>query len=419
MRIAIPLFFCLGIWLFSTAAFGELFPAYDLETADTLPKGVTSPRFRTIISNTTNTYDSAGQSVPLGATLNRSISWSDVLSAQENEAERASLRSLLYANRAISESEIAGDIKAEINTYSTASVPILLYGLSDSLTLGIAVPIIKVDAQVDTGFTRSASGQEVIGRACAASSPVKCSESAAKLNRAIPHRLETLGYEPLQSRSLTAIGDLRLIGKYSLLRDSAQQLTLKPVVLLPTGRTASPDDVLGLKTGDGRYSLSLSAVFDRHDVLLPHLKFTGYTGYTAFLPDNPEMRIPTLESSLTPDKERVRRGLAHGAFAGVSLKYGILGTGLSLGGGYHFQYVGQSSFDGTRFSAERYARLKDQNPERWLQNTSLLVGFSTIDWYRQKRFSIPLEASVTWNRPVGGRNAWSDDLWAGEFIFYL
>ena len=52
---------------------------------------------------------------------------------------------------------------------------------------------------------------------------------------------------------------------------------------------------------------------------------------------------------------------------------------------------------------------------------SMLVSaaFSTIDWYKNKKFFYPLQVSVSYSHPFAGLNAPAGDLVAGELVVFF
>jgi hypothetical protein len=52
---------------------------------------------------------------------------------------------------------------------------------------------------------------------------------------------------------------------------------------------------------------------------------------------------------------------------------------------------------------------------------SLLVSaaFSTIDWYKHKKFFYPMQLGVSYTHPFAGRNVSSNDLIAAEAIVFF
>jgi hypothetical protein len=166
----------------------ELVPVLDLETAQTFPAGIWSPRVKFLTSPSDQKFDGNGNAVPAAASLNKSFTWRDVLSSQ-SPVQREALRALLQATPAIKETDLAGSVTADASTVTSAVVPILFWGVTDRLSFGLAVPVEHVDVRAVSGYVQGPSAQTLIDRACASSSPVKCQQIAQQLNQTLNTRL--------------------------------------------------------------------------------------------------------------------------------------------------------------------------------------------------------------------------------------
>ena len=49
------------------------------------------------------------------------------------------------------------------------------------------------------------------------------------------------GYQPVQSKTVSALGDVQLLGKYNVYQTPADAVTIKSTVILPTGVAPNAD----------------------------------------------------------------------------------------------------------------------------------------------------------------------------------
>jgi hypothetical protein len=328
---------------------------------------------------------------------------------------------LLQAAPAIKKSDLAGSLTADVSTLTTAVVPILFWGVTDRLNLGLAVPVLHVAVTANSGYVQGPSSQTLINRACAVLSPAKCQLLAGQLNQTLNTRLQTMGYEPLQSATTDALGDVRLFARYSLWRGENQRLTLKPQIVFPTGTAPDYDRLADTNTGDGRYEIGTTLVYELTDGRGPESNWRAnvYSMYQALLPDHPLVHVPTSTSWLSGDRETVTQNWDHRLGAGVGFTYSIVSWGTSAGIGYNIQYQTGSSFSGSLFGADRYALLGDLFPNQWLHSATFTLSFDTFRWYRRQEFPVPMQAAFTYDRALGGRNTMLADIFAADITFFL
>ena len=46
-------------------------------------------------------------------------------------------------------------------------------------------------------------------------------------------------------------------------------------------------------------------------------------------------------------------------------------------------------------------------------------GFSTVEWFKQKKFFYPFQANVAYSRALAGRNVTSNDVVAAELVLFF
>ena len=53
------------------------------------------------------------------------------------------------------------------------------------------------------------------------------------------------------------------------------------------------------------------------------------------------------------------------------------------------------------------------------KSTTLMAGFSTVEWFKNKQFVYPFQANLVYTHPLKGRNASTADVFAGELVLFF
>lgn len=398
-----------------------------LETSATLPQGVRNPRFLNVLTVLDTKFDADGGLEPLGNRLNKRVTWQDVIDSQADQSQKNLVQSTVddlkdkYQKEGKQFGNSPGFATGVVHTAANIKVPVLAMGLTDSLTVGLVVPVVSLDVSVDTGFTRQGDGQAFVDYICD-SSPEKCNEAARKLNTATQQKLQRLGYRPIQSETINGMGDIQLMSKYRWFGDTSSALATKLALVLPTGTKMNSDKALDLTTGDGRFKVALGVVYDRF-LTEGGLRWNTYATYTALLPSRHVKRLPVSgEDSLSSDKEELTRRYGDQIAVGTGLEYPFDSLGLIVGAALSSQYLSKTRYSGSAtsgYTRDRYTMLENLEPAQVLHALSASVGFSTVSWYRQKKFALPFQVNAVYSHPLGGKNAPKGDLVAGEMVLFF
>lgn len=301
------------------------------------------------------------------------------------------------------------------------TAPVLAYGVTDRYTLALAVPVYSVQVNADAGFKKSGDGTTFVNKACE-SDLDKCNESKDKLNNAVNEKLKRLGYQPISNQNFTAMADARVVGKFmvsSIDRPGVNSsLTLRHEITVPTGKTPDPDNALAVAVGDGQWDLGAGLI---HDLTFDHdLRWNAFGSYLAQLPANMVRRLPTSPTdSLSADKEMVNVDFGDIVTLGTSLNYEFAGTGFTTGLGYQLQHMTKAAVKDGAFTSDRYRLLENELPARTLHTALLMAGFSTVEFYKQKKFVIPMQANLGYSKAIAGINATTNSMFMAEMVLFF
>ncbi len=387
------------------------------ESARVLPPGVRNPRFMNVFMSIDSRFNGGGGREPLGTPLNKTVSWGEVMNVQDNEIDKVFIRSTLDDTHLNSDGS-PGSTTGQVNSYFNIKVPVLAVGVTNRLTVGFALPIIYASISADSGFSKSDDGQVFMNKVCNLSVE-KCNTAAKKMNNAVNEKLARNGYRSIHSKTVSNVGDLQVVSKYMVHEDSMSRIAVKSTLVLPTGVKPNPDDVLDIPTGDGRFSVGAAVVYDR--TFLKDFTWNTYGGVLGLMPNRMDKRVPVAtDDPISSDKESLVRKMGGLVSVGTSLIRQFSPTGFVAGAGYSFQFQTKARYSGgTQFSADRYALLEDLKPAQALHSTMLMAGFSTVEWYQNKKFFYPLQANLVFSHPVLGRNVTANDVISGELVLFF
>ena len=395
----------------------DLTAPFFLENAQVLPPGVRNPRYTNLFMSVESKFNGSGKVEPLGQPLSKTVTWNDVIASQKNDIEKNMIRSTVKGSQ-LSLDGSPGSTSGQVNTFVDVKVPVLAMGITSNWTLGVAVPVMKVSVSADTGFSRSEDGQKWMKNLCQLSVD-QCNQAANKLNDSVNQKLVGYGYEPIQSKTVSNIGDIQLVSKVGLDQNPDQQVTWKSSLILPTGMAPNAGRALDVPTGDGRVQIGNQLIYERR--MPADFRWMAFGGAVAQLPNQMEKRVPLASGeALSPDKESLTRQWGANVGCGTSLSHQFVSTGIVTSLGYNFQFMTQPRYSGgTRFSQERYRFLENLTSSQLLHSATLMAGFSTVEWYQNKKFFYPFQANVVLSHPLGGRSVSTSNVLAGELVLFL
>lgn len=396
---------------------GGIRPTMTFESAQVLPKGIRNVRFMNSQVDGINKFNDDGKTVTVGDALNKDITWSDSIEGKKTDEEKAILKGALKAS-GHDENEKIGATTGEVNIAVTAQVPVIAYGVSEKLTLALAIPVVTTDYSIATGFKEN-ENLEKFAKSELEDKNKKHKAFKAKddtLN-AIVKKLEDMGYEQPMSEKQTRLGDIRLISKYLLTKNDTYTLSVKGEVTAPTGETQRTTHAVDVGTGDGGWDLGVGLASEYN--LNDSFTFMSFLGYTAQLPTTTERRVyEKNDSKLTPDVDN-NTSVDMGDILKVegSLKYSFL-NGFQFTNGLIYQAKNEDSINGSKYKSNRYNWMEAET-EQNMHAYQSLIGFSTVPLFKQKKFKVPLETNLVYTNIYDGKNVIKDQITTFELALFF
>ncbi len=403
---------CIGM----SAYCGDLTSPFSLDSAAVLPKGVRSARITTLSTTIDNTYNNDGRLEGVGSSMNKAVTYNDLVKAFSNTEERAKMRGfVLSTNRSLD--GVVGQSEGIVNSQITAMLPVMAYGITEKLTFAVAVPVVHSSVNVSAGWTSNPEMDEALKALSSDGKHNMVLQNAPKLQNVVYTQLAAKGYQIPRDQDKTQLGDISLVAKYQLLNEGHWLLALQPRIVLPTGRPAATDDIVDIGGGDGQWDLGLASSAEY--VLNGRVSLVGTVGYLWQIPDHQVQRIPeAANETLTPDTDwDTRRDLGDIWSSTLGLRY-KLNDAWSLGTAGGFQYKNADVYEGGRYSAVRYSWMS-KDTEQTMATAQAGVTYSTAAMYREKRFAVPLESSFTMSSVLDGRNVRQNNIAAVEMVVYF
>ena len=291
-------------------------------------------------------------------------------------------------------------------------IPLLQYGVTDRLTLGVRIPFYgrrnDVRAVLDTS-------KATVGKNAALNTlaplfvPGTVPLTTADAQKLIGHGLDIngdgkidipgFGFKPVRSWSDHGVSDIELGGRYQYLKTDRWQLAFTGAIRFPTGEVDDPDNLVDTEFGDGAYALLFQLQNDFNGI--KNLLLNATFRYDLVLPHKEKLRVPdSVHQPLTINQENVERNIGDKIEIEVSGIYEFP-YGFSFSLLYKYAYKFKDHVSGNR--GFNYESLEDEtNVQEHVGIASLC--YSTIPLYLAKKFPLPVTASVSYRDRFAGTN---------------
>jgi len=316
----------------------------------------------------------------------------------------------------------------------------LQYGLTERLSVGVKIPYWwfrnSVKARVDSGPDSSANVGKNPFFACG--SPV-CPLFVPGTSRFTTEDVQQLLGKGLDVNSDGTIdipgynfkrftrwqgdglSDVEAGFRYQYFRSDDWRLAFTGGVRFPTGRVDDPDNLTDYGFGSGAYALLFRL---NHDFLVSNLwkkkpefvreqpaagavvepgdlVLNGTFRYDLYLPDHQKKRISSdVNQPVTRNEETVKRNIGDVFEYEVSGNYGIV-KGLRASALYRYSFKLRDSVSGNKGFA--YETLEEET-EAKSQIFILTLSYTTLPLYLEKKFPIPITASLSYRNRFAGSN---------------
>jgi hypothetical protein len=390
-------------------------PALARETARVLPAGIFRARVVGVVtSEVSDTFNEQGKLQSLSHGLNRTVTLSD-LAANADAATRVRLHTLISSLNAL-ESGLgnqlaASELSSSLSVQQQISLLALERGVTDRLSLGIRVPVVRRSARnrfhVDT-VNNAAAVSSLLGSLSPEITGGLFSVSNQSLDTGFfENALFTAkGYDPPRDFERTQLGDVEFGGKYNFFRSERFYSSVLLGMGAPTGAKADLRNPFDKGNSREAWCYAVQLLQEAYPAKGLTLGAAGKIGHS--LKDTRTRAVPRDANdslpSLLPEHGQVQsvsRQRGYQLDTEVSALYRFDGNKFGLWSAYQFSQKGKDSFSGP--GNLHYAGL-ERNSDWQVQAGEVGAEFSTIPAYRKGTFGLPLEVSLLYNRVLQGRN---------------
>jgi hypothetical protein len=297
-----------------------------------------------------------------------------------------------------------------------------MYGITEKLSAGILLPYYwaknEIDSSLDT--TNATIGKSAIGVNFGA--PLVPLAGGGPFGDAVPLEkgdvIDLLsdgldangdgtadtpgfGYEEFDTWSDNGIGDLTAGIKYQYLKTEDWRLAFTSGIIFPTGDIDNTDILQDTAADRGKGAYGLILHLHNDYTAIKNLLLNTTLRYNLYLPADETLRITSdVNIPITTDKEEVKRDLGDQIEVEVSGRY-TLTKGLNLTLLYNYTHLLKTNVSGDKGFA--YEALEEETDGT---RHFYIIGFSysTIPLYMEKKFPMPLTASVAYRDLFAGSN---------------
>ena len=400
-----------------------LSPFIDLNTARVMPKRVSSVRWKGVFTRATERFNENRQSGSMAELFETILTVKQMVGIEDPTSDPTERGGLLGVINEWGEElgldldtevgKVTGDISVGVST----SVPIFVHGITDNLTIAVALPIFKYKISVDSGFVAYEPLEKLAEKFRREKKYYALNELIKGMNRPVQEGVERYSYEPFENQEGQAIGDLITAFKYRLLNLEKQGLALQADITFPTGKEKNVNKLVSFPIGDGQMDLGFSAIYDYY--LSETAYLTTSFKYTWELRDTTTERVPfTKDMIATPDIDpEVSRNLGdHLHFQLGGQLSPIKGVETRLA--YNFHYKGRDVFKGNLYEAQRYSWL-GQDTLQWVHTYALGISVSNIPWVKVSRNFLPIELNLSYLGFIAGKNTVKNPIFSFELATYF
>lgn len=377
-----------------------------MDSTEPLPQSVNSPAFRYgSISGVDSKYNASG-TVETLSDINTINFNSDQLKKISTDIETLVLvLNQLSGTHRLGDQLNLGTLRIETEPTVNYFVPIYARGITDDLSMGVALPVVFYKNKL--ALAQSNSNADEVCEKLGPTPSDDLKEACQKLRNTrmtdeVRKELANKGYRPIEDRKETLMGDLQLVSFWRFFnRDNARHtMVLRNTLTLPTGKANDPDDLADL----GAFGqTALEAVLLHNYLIFPTLRLAAKAGYKLTLPDHVDARVPKNESDVLPaqdSKENVGRNLGDTITMGAAATWNFWGD-FGIAGGYEYARKGADRYTGSR--GRRYDLLeKETSSEAHRLRGGL--SYDTIGLYQRTKKVPPMKLDFEVTNTVAGRN---------------
>ena len=392
--------------------------AYALENTKVLPKGRKFVTLRMVDTDISSKTDSDGNAQPISQPLQKDLTFQKVLKSENDPIKKSLIQAFLQSNN-FNEEEALGTFTADMNGHVRAYAPVLGFGITDKLTLALAVPYMSAQTSVKAGFVASPRSEEFVKKLSAPEYNLvkNAREVADKLNNAtgkLDQKLLDNGFQALKNWEGHGFGDMTLAGKYAAVAIENFRVATTTGIVAPTGRVKDPDILNDVGFGDGQWDVFQQITLEQP--IVGDVTFSQYAKYTYQAVGKKKVRDATEEESIEVPKVETEFKLGDKIEGGAGVLYApSFGLLTGVGYSYFFKYADRYTVKDSGLRQDYLEKDTDQRA----QNLELLLGYSGIPAFQRGEFPAPYEIKMSYFKQLRSMNSTVTDLYQIDASVYF
>ena len=380
-----------------------------MDSAKVLPGGVRNVNVKNVQTTVSQTSDARGSVQALGAPFEKAYTFQKAVDAETNAIKRQMMLGLL-GNYAIATDDTLVEMHADVVSKVQIHALIASYGITDRLTLALAVPYYQARVAQSLGAHPTEKAQLLIDSLDANHNDKAAAKAMSqKLNHfldAMNDKLRANGYAAIGDWQGSGIGDVVLGAKYQYLDSSYLRVASSHGFSFPTGRVDDPDNLLDVEFGTGSLGLFNAVLADQP--VGQGFFFNEYFKYTHYFPSAKRMRLIRDDERVDGiQADKVGFQLGDQIEIGTSLQYEA-DFGLVMGLGYSYSQ---------KFADTYYVTLNEASKAALESGTNIVspyietkIGYSSLSAFQRKEIAVPFTIGLEYRKNVATRNAKIKDI---------
>ncbi len=387
---------CLVVGATSTVA-----SAY--ESTKILPKGIWNPRLRFVHTDITYKSNNDSQPTKLGSPLEKNLTFKEVLASRKGN-KRVSLAAFMLSN-GFQESDVLGSFQADLNARLQVFAPIIGYGITDNISLALAVPVYVGESRVSLGFSETDVASNFAFKLAepqnnqlgAASEAINTINTAPSV---LNDKLRSSGYDELSDWEQTAFGDVRLGVKWRFLNIESVSVAGTLGAVAPTGKGDNPNQLTDLPFGDEQWDGFATLAVDNQLLSSWGLVTHHYATYTHQFSGKKSVRLKTALEPIEVPVANVGFKLGNKIEAGTGVSYALKSLSVTSFFGYRFYEKSDDSYEVVKGSKSEL----EKNTYQQAHYLEANLGFSGVEMYRQKKILLPFMVELSHQHIIKSQN---------------
>ena len=348
----------------------------------------------------------------------KDLTFKRIIDGEKDPIKKDLLKSLLLTEEDLSQEDFMGTFTADLKANIHVFAPVMAMGITDKITLAIAVPYYDVSTDARVGFNpNNRTAAKFLGLLTSPSlnQPAEANEAWGKINNAVgelQQKLTDNGFQNIGTWREQGFGDITLAVKQLAYNPGPYAIAATYGLVLPTGRRDDPDILTDLPFGDGQTDAFFQVTADE---FLPYgVVLNQYAKYTYQAPGHRTIRMATLEEKIQVDKAEADFKLGDKIDAGAAVLHETFsGIGTGLGVVYFRKFA--DKYDVPTEVRQELEKYSDQE----LISAEAQLGYSTVAAFQRGDFAIPFSVALNYKRHLSSKNQPVTDLITVDMNMYF